>query len=102
MTATLQSAEWKNSTILGPYQADSIRGLKERIDGDLYVSGSATLVRGLLADGLVDELHLFIYPVALGAGQRLFLDGGDPARFKLSHEQAYESGVVHLAYSAVE
>src|SRR5438309_3054783 len=55
VSATLQSAEWKNSTILGPYRADAIRELKERIGGDIYVSGSGTLVRALLADGLVDE-----------------------------------------------
>ena len=46
-------AEWNNSTILGPYHADTIRGLKDKVDGDLYVSGSGTLVRAMLADGLV-------------------------------------------------
>ena len=48
---------------------------KDEMDGDLYVSGSATLVRALLADGLVDELHLFVYPVAVGTGIRLFPEG---------------------------
>jgi len=66
VSATLQSAEWNNSTILGPYQADAIRDLKKRLDGDIYVSGSGTLVRSMLADGLVDELHLFVYPLTLG------------------------------------
>jgi dihydrofolate reductase len=100
VSATLQSAEWNNSTILGPYRADAIRELKARLDGDLYVSGSATLVRGLLADGLVDQLHLFVYPVALGSGERLFVDGGQPAKFQLAQAEAYDSGVVHLAYAA--
>jgi dihydrofolate reductase len=100
VSATLQSADWNNSTILGPYQAAAIRDLKDGIDGDLYVSGSATLVRSLLSDGLVDELHLFIYPVALGSGQRLFLDGGQATKFTLAQEEAYESGVVHLSYRA--
>jgi dihydrofolate reductase len=98
VSATLESAEWNNSSILGPYQADAIRDLKGRIDGDIYVSGSATLVRALLADDLVDELHLFVYPVALGSGLRLFVDGGQPTRFTLAQAQAYDSGVVHLAY----
>ncbi len=98
VSATLKSAEWNNSTILGPYRADAIRELKERLDGDLYVSGSGTLVRALLADGLVDELHLFVFPLALGAGQRLFVDGGPAAKFALAGTEAYESGVLHLTY----
>src|SRR5947207_4830430 len=60
VSATLQSADWNNSTILGAYDAEAIRSLKERIDGNMYVSGSGTLVRAMLADGLVDELHLFV------------------------------------------
>ena len=98
VSATLQSADWSNSTILGPYQADAIRDLKDQVDGDIYVSGSATLVRAMLADGLVDELHLFVFPLALGAGQRLFADGGAAAKFRLAGTEAYESGVLHLTY----
>ena len=52
----------------------------------------------MLADGLVDELHLFVFPLALGAGQRLFPDGGAAAKFTLVGTEAYESGVMHLAY----
>jgi len=98
VSATLQSAEWNNSTILGPYRADAIRDLKERVDGDIYVSGSGTLVRAMLADGLVDELHLFVFPVTLGAGQRLFADGVPATKFALAGTEAYESGVLHLTY----
>ena len=102
ISATLQSAEWNNSTILGPYQPDTIRALKDRSDGNLYVSGSGTLVRAMLADGLVDELNLFVFPLTLGAGQRLFADGGNTAKFTLAHANAYDSGVVHLAYRSTE
>jgi dihydrofolate reductase len=98
VTSTLSSADWSNSEILGPYSAESIRGLKERIDGNLYVSGSGQLVRAMLADGLVDELHLFVYPVALGAGQRLFAEGNGPIKLSLGGSEAYDSGVVHLTY----
>src|SRR5438552_12576013 len=56
VSSTLGSADWSNSTILGSYSADAIRGLKERVDGGIYVSGSGTLVRAMLADRLVDEL----------------------------------------------
>src|SRR5215469_13515995 len=52
VSSTLQSADWNNSEIVGGYSADAIRDLKQRVDGDLYVSGSATLVRAMLADGL--------------------------------------------------
>lgn len=102
VSATLQSAEWNNSTILGSYQADSIRDLKGRINGNLYVSGSGTLVRAMLVDGLVDELHLFVFPLTLGAGQRLFADAGNTVKFTLAQADVYDSGVVHLAYRSPE
>ena len=101
VSATLERAEWNNSTILGPYAPETIRALKDRVDGNLYVSGSGTLVRAMLADGLVDELHLFVYPLALGSGERLFTDGAEAARFTLAHADAYESGVVHLDYRSI-
>jgi dihydrofolate reductase len=99
VTGTLTSADWSNSEIVGPYSAQTIRELKERVDGNLYVSGSATLVRSLLADGLVDELHLFVFPLALGSGLRLFPEGGDPTKLTLGGSEAYDSGVVHLTYT---
>ena len=98
VSSTLQSADWNNSEIVGPYSAEAIRALKERVDGDLYVSGSATLVRAMLADGLVDALHLFVFPVALGAGLRLFEEGGAQTKLKLAGDESYDSGVVHLTY----
>ncbi len=98
VTGTLASADWRNSEIVGPYSAGAIRALKDRVDGDLYVSGSATLVRALLADGLVDELHLFVFPLALGKGLRLFPEGISPIKLALGGSDAYDSGVVHLTY----
>ena len=55
VSATLEHPEWNNSTVLGPYSPEAISSLKQSTDGDLYVSGSGTLVRALMADGLVDE-----------------------------------------------
>jgi dihydrofolate reductase len=102
VSATLQSADWNNSTIVGPYRADTIRDLRDRIDGNLYVSGSATLVGAMLADGLVDELHLFVFPLVLGSGLRLFAEGAPTAKLALAQNEAYESGVVYLAYRPTE
>ena len=90
--------EWNNSTLLGPYSRDAIRDLKDHLDGDLYVSGSGTLVRGLLADGLLDELHLFVYPVVLGDHYRLFTHDSPNTKLSLAQTDAYDNGVVHLAY----
>lgn len=97
VSGTLPSADWNNSTVIGPYSAEAIRRLKEEIEGGIYVSGSGTLVRAMLTDGLVDELHLFVYPLALGRGPRLFAEGAPEMRFRTADAETYESGVVHLA-----
>jgi dihydrofolate reductase len=95
VSATLTDPTWRNSKVIGPYDPETIRRLKDEADGDLYVSGSGTLVRALLADGLVDELHLFVYPVTRGAGPRLFDAAG---KLTLAANEFYENGVVYLAY----
>jgi dihydrofolate reductase len=96
VSTTLQSADWNNSTIVRGYSADGIGELKDEVDGDIYVSGSGTLVRAMLTDGLVDELHLFVYPVALGTGVRLF--GDSQVKFTLAQTHSYDNGVLHLGY----
>jgi dihydrofolate reductase len=98
VSGTLTNPTWRNSEVLGPYDPETIRGLKEKVDGNLYVSGSGTLVRAMLADGLVDELHLFVYPLTRGSGPRLFPDGAAPAKFTRSASETYENGVVYMAY----
>jgi dihydrofolate reductase len=98
VSGTLTEATWRNSQIVGPYDAATIRRLKEDESGDLYVSGSIALVRAMLADGLVDELHLFVYPVTRGAGPRLFTEDAAPAKLALARSATYDNGVVYLAY----
>jgi dihydrofolate reductase len=98
VSATLTDATWRNSKIVGRYDPDAIRSLKGEVDGDLYVSGSGTLVRALLADGLVDGLHLFVFPLTRGSGPRLFTDDAAPARLSRTACESYENGVVYLAY----
>jgi dihydrofolate reductase len=97
VSATLTTATWRNSKIIGPYDPDAIRSLKDEV-GDLYVSGSITLVRAMLADGLVDELDLFVYPLTLGSGPRLFPEGAAPGKLSLAACESYENGVAYLAY----
>jgi dihydrofolate reductase len=98
VSATRTTATWRNSKIIGRYDPDVIRGLTDEVDGDLYVSGSGSLVRAMLADGLVDELHLFVFPLTRGSGPRLFPEGTPPSKFSLSACESYENGVVYLAY----
>jgi dihydrofolate reductase len=97
VSSTLQEPTWANTEILGPYDAERIRELKASVDGGLYVSGSGTLVRAMLADGLVDELHLFAYPLLAGDGPRLY-DGASPVSLSLSTCEQYDNGVLYLAY----
>jgi dihydrofolate reductase len=88
--------EWANTTPFGAYDAQRLRELKDARDGSIYVSGSGRLVRGLIADGLLDELHLFVYPVALGTGQRLF--GDQRTTLTLEATDVYDNGVVHHCF----
>jgi len=98
VSATLTEPTWRNSEIVGAYDPAAIQRLKDDLDGDLYVSGSATLVRGMLADGLIDGLHLFVYPLTRGTGPRLFADGDAPHTFENAVSERYDNGVVYLAY----
>jgi len=99
VSSTLTEATWRNSTVFGPYDASEIRELKDAIDGDIYVSGSAMLVRAMLADGLADELHVFVYPLTRSSGERLFLDNSKPLGLSLVACEAYDNGVIHLGYA---
>jgi dihydrofolate reductase len=100
VSGTLTEATWRNSEIVGPYDPERLRRLKAEVDGDLYVSGSGQLVRAMLADGLIDGLHLYVYPVTRGDGPRLFPPDAPPAKFSLGAAVAYDNGVVYLNYNA--
>jgi dihydrofolate reductase len=98
VSGTLEDPTWRNSEVVGGYDPAAIRRLKEELDGDLYVSGSITLVRALLEDRLVDGLHLFVYPLTRGAGPRLFTEDAAPRAFSRSAVEAYDNGVLYVAY----
>jgi dihydrofolate reductase len=80
VSSTLTDPTWNNTTVIG---LDDVPALKERYDGDVLVAGSAQLVQGLLERGLVEELHLMVFPTALGAGARLFANETDRTDFEL-------------------
>jgi dihydrofolate reductase len=99
VSSTLTEPTWQNTTVLGPYDPDAIRQLKAEAGGDVYVSGSGTLVRAMLADGLVDELHLFVFPLTRGTGARLFPEDAEPLDLSLTACEPYENGATHLGYA---
>src|SRR5436190_996022 len=74
VSATLGEPEWQNTTVLRGDLRAEVTALKEQFEGDILVAGSIELVQGLLAEDLVDELHLMVFPVVLGAGKRLFAE----------------------------
>jgi dihydrofolate reductase len=99
VSSTLEKATWSNSTLLGDYDPDAIRTLKKQSRGGIYVSGSGTLVRAMLRDELVDELHLFVYPTTRGTGPRLFAQEAPPSKWSLIHGETYDNGVLYLGYA---
>lgn len=95
---SLTEATWNNTTIISGDVASEIRTLKAGTDGTIQMSGSATLVRWLLAEGLLDELKLMIHPIVVGKGRRLFEDTPQHALHLVEHE-VFTTGVLHVTYA---
>ena len=89
--------EWQGSTLLQGEFVESINELKAS-HAEVHVIGSLDLVQSLLQHRLVDRLHLWLYPLALGTGKQLFAGGTVPTTFRLTESKAYPGGTVHLAY----
>jgi dihydrofolate reductase len=98
VSSTLKDPEWTNSTVLDGDLADEVSKLRDEVDGDIVVHGSAQLVQGLVENGLVDELRLMVFPVVLGAGKRLFGETSDKQRLRLSDSKTVGDGVQILTY----
>jgi dihydrofolate reductase len=96
ISSTLRNPTWKNTTVV-PGEVAAVQQMKDSVDGQIFMSGSATTVRWLLADNLLDELRLLLHPVVVGSGQKLFADGSGH-RLELVEQQALSTGVVHLLY----
>ncbi len=98
LSTTLDDPTWQNTTVLSGDVAAKVQGVKDSTDGDVTMSGSATTVRWLLANGLLDELALLVHPIAVGSGQRLFEDA-TTYPLKLLSSAPLDSGVLHLRYA---
>jgi dihydrofolate reductase len=97
----LSSVEWETAELLGDDVPGAIRALKEQDGGELQVHGSAGLIQTLLAEDLVDELRVMVFPVVLGQGKKLFGEGTIPRRWRLTSTTTSPSGVVMTAYERV-
>jgi dihydrofolate reductase len=91
---------WEGSELLSEPIPEGVNSLKERHD-ELHVIGSLDLVQSLLRFGLVDRLNLWLYPLLLGSGKRVFADGTVPTALRLIESVTYPSGTLQLAYDAV-
>src|SRR3954470_2080971 len=97
-STTLGSADWQNSTLLSGDFATDIRRVKDEVDGVILVAGSASLVQGLIANDLLDELRLMVFPVTLGGGKRLFADDGRKVPLTLADARSVGAGIQLLTY----
>ncbi len=97
ISSSLKDPSWKNTTVL-PGDVEAVRKLKESVDGDIGMSGSAVTVRWLLANGLLDELRLLVHPIAVGSGQRLFEDT-PTFKLELVNSETFSTGVLNLTYA---
>jgi dihydrofolate reductase len=99
VSESLESAEWQNTEVISGNVAQRLTDLKSRDGGDIAMSGSATTVRSLLREGLVDELNLLVHPIAVGGGlARLFSPDEPSLPLELLRAETFKSGVLNLSY----
>jgi dihydrofolate reductase len=95
VSSTLKDPGWTNSTVIGP---DDIARVRDEVDGDVVVHGSAQLVQTLIDQGLVDELRLMVFPVVLGSGKRLFGETSGKLPLRLTDSRTVGDGVAIQIY----
>jgi dihydrofolate reductase len=98
VSRTLDKPRWRNTTIIRDDVVAAVRALKAQPGKNILLDGSSQLLHTLLANDLVDELHLTLYPLALGGGKRLF-PAGVQTRFTLLGSKSYPTGVIALHYA---
>src|SRR5262245_2015270 len=98
VSSTLDQPEWSNSTVLEGDVVESVKKLRDELDGEIVVHGSVQLAQTLLEHDLVDELRLMVFPVVLGSGKRLFGDTTHKKPMQLVESRTVGDGVVILIY----
>jgi dihydrofolate reductase len=98
VSSTLKDPEWSNSTVLDGDVVDEVSKLRQELDGNIVVHGSAQLVQALVDNDLVDELRLMVFPVVLGTGKRIFGETSDKKPMRLADSKVVGDGVVILTY----
>ena len=101
VSSNAREAAWSNSTVLEGDLVKEVNKLKREIDGDILIYASYQLVRALIDHGLVDEFRLVIFPVLLGAGQRLFGETSDKTPLRLVGTQTIGQGLPLLTYEVI-
>lgn len=102
VSTTLDTVEWQNSTLIKGNVVEELTKLKQQPGKDIGITGSATLVRSLLRDGLLDELRLMVHPIVVGRGKRLFADGSEQKGLELLEAKTFSTGVVYLTYAPAD
>jgi dihydrofolate reductase len=100
VSSTLTDPEWQNTTVLSGDVAGEVSKLKQEVDGNILVAGSAQLVQAMIENDLVDELRLMVYPVVLGSGKRLFGKTSDKKALRLADSKVVGDGVQILVYES--
>lgn len=98
VSSTVHDPEWENTTVMRGALEEEVRALKARPGKEIGVTGSISVVRDLISTGLVDEYRLFVFPVVLGRGERLFADATEVPKLRLLEARPFRSGVVLLIY----
>jgi len=101
VSSTLNEPKWTNATVLRGEVVGEVSKLKQELDGDIVVAGSIQLAHTLMEHDLVDELRLMVYPVVLGAGERLFGETGDKKPLRLVRAQTVGDSLAFLTYDVI-
>ena len=102
VSTTLEKADWNNSTVIGGDVVATLAKLKTASEKDVRVVGSLSLIRQLLAQRALDELELFVHPIVLGHGERLFDESLRELMLAVASSETFDNGVIHVIYRPAE